>query len=30
MIEPTDLMLEHLRPIRGDIAGMRDDMRATP
>ena len=28
MAEPTELMLEHLRAIRGDIAGMKDDMRA--
>jgi len=27
MVEPADLVLEHLRAIRGDIAGMKDDMR---
>ena len=27
MAEPADIMLEHLRAIRGDIAGMKDDMR---
>ena len=28
MVEPADIMLEHLRAIRGDIAGIKDDMRA--
>ena len=28
MVEPTELMLEHLRAIRGDMGAMRDDMRA--
>ena len=27
MVEPTDLMLEHLRAMRGDIAGIKDDIR---
>ena len=28
MVEPTDIMLEYLRAICGDIAGIKDDMRA--
>ena len=28
MAEPAELMLEHLRAIRGDIVGIKDDMRA--
>jgi hypothetical protein len=28
MVEPAELMLEHLRAIRSDLAGMNDGMRA--
>jgi hypothetical protein len=27
MVEPAELMLEHLHAIRGDVAGMKDAMR---
>jgi len=27
MVEPTDLVLEHLRPIRAEMARMADDIR---